>query len=145
MRNTHTHMNHDNSRLLYNEPENPGPPLRPQAEHHEAGPVPARGDEASDLAHQQLAVNTAIAASIEWVSRVESNPDAKKAIESAKSWDLKKRDPRLAKELVRCPIHNVIEPGSSDNYETESASAFDHGRTTWGVEQMGDLANTACR
>jgi hypothetical protein len=99
MRNTHTHMNHDNSRLLYSEPENPGPPLRSQAEHHEAGPAPARGDEASDLAHQQLAVNTAIAASIEWVSRVELNPDAKKAIESAKDWDLKKRDPRLAKEL----------------------------------------------
>ena len=99
VRNTHTHMNHDNSRLQYTEPENPGPPLRSQAEYHAAGPVPARGDDASDLAHQQLAVNTAVAASIEWVTRVESNPDARKAIESAKSWDLKKRDPRLTKEL----------------------------------------------
>ena len=99
VRNTHTHMNHDNSQLQYAEPENPGPPLRSQAEYHAAGPVPARGDDTSDLAHQQLAVNTAIAASIEWVTRVESNPDAKKAIEAAKTWDLKKRDPRLAKEL----------------------------------------------
>jgi hypothetical protein len=98
-RNTHTHMNHDNSRLTYMEPENPGPLLRRQAEYHGAGPVPARGDDASDLAHQQLAVNTAIAASIEWVTLVESNVAAKKAIESAKSWDLKTRDPHLAKEL----------------------------------------------
>lgn len=96
---THTHMNHDNSRLMYVESENPGPPLRSQAEHHDAGAVPAKGDDASDLAHQQLAVNTAIAASIEWIARVESDPGARKAIESAKSWDLRKRDPRLAKEL----------------------------------------------
>jgi hypothetical protein len=99
VRNTHTHMNHDNSRLMYVESENPGPPLRSQAEYHEAGPVPARGDDASDLAHQQLAVNTAIAASIEWVARVESNPEAQKALESAKRWDLGKQDSRLAKEL----------------------------------------------
>jgi hypothetical protein len=98
-RNTHTHMNHDNSRLMYIELENPGQPLRSQAEYHEAGPVPAHGDDASALAHQQLAVNTAIAASIEWVARVESNPEARKAIASAKRWDLKPRDPRLAKEL----------------------------------------------
>lgn len=97
--NTHTHMNHDNSRLMYAETENPGPPLRPEAEYHNAGPVPARGDEASDLAHQQLAVNTAIAASIEWVQKVEENPDARKAIDSARVWNLKKRDRHLATEL----------------------------------------------
>jgi len=99
VQNTHTHMNHDNSRLTYMEPENPGTPLRSQAAYHGTGPVPARGDDASNLAHQQLAVNTAIAASIEWVARVESNPEAKKAIEAASRWNLKMRDPHLAKEL----------------------------------------------
>jgi hypothetical protein len=97
-RNTHTHMNHDNSRLQYAEPEN-GQPLRSQAEYHNAGPAPARGDDASDLAHQQLAVNTAMAASIEWIQKVEENADAKQAIEWAKSWRLKGHDPHLAKEL----------------------------------------------
>ncbi len=98
-RNTHTRMNHDNSRLMYTEYENPGQPLRSQAEYHNAGPVPARGDDTSDLAHQQLAVNTATAASIEWVKKVEENSDARKAIESAKGWNLKTHDPHLAKEL----------------------------------------------
>jgi len=98
--NTHTHMNHDNSRLLYRESENPGQPLRSQAEYHNAGLAPARGDDPSDLAHQQLAVNTAIAASIEWVGKLEENADARKAIESAKGWTLKSQDAKLAKELV---------------------------------------------
>jgi hypothetical protein len=98
VRNTHTHMNHDNSRLMYVESEN-GQPLRSQAEYHNAGPVPARGDDASDLAHQQFAVETAAAASIEWLKKVEENSDAKKAIESAKGWNLKISDPHLAKEL----------------------------------------------
>jgi hypothetical protein len=73
--------------------------LRSQAEYHKAGAVPALGDDASDLAHQQLAVNTAMAASIEWVKKIEENSDARKAIESAKGWRLKISDPRLAKEL----------------------------------------------
>jgi hypothetical protein len=97
-RNTHTHMNHDNSRLMYSEAEN-GQPLHSQAEYHNAGPVPARGDDASNFAHQQLAVNTAIAASIEWLQKVEENTDAKKSIESAKSWNLKLKDLHLEKEL----------------------------------------------
>ena len=97
--NTHTHMNHDNSRLMYTEYETAGQPLRSQAQYHNAGAVPARGDDASDLAHQQLAVNTAIAASIEWVKMVEQDSGAKKAIESAKNWNLKLSDPHLAKEL----------------------------------------------
>lgn len=97
--NTHTHMNHDNSRLMFTEYENPGQPLRSQAEYHKAGPAPAAGDDASDLAHQQLAVNTAIAASIEWVKKIEENPDAKKAVESARGWNLKKKDRHLAREL----------------------------------------------
>ena len=46
-----------------------------------------------------MAVNTAIAASVEWVALVESNADAKKAIEAARHWDLNKSDPRLRKEL----------------------------------------------
>jgi hypothetical protein len=99
LRNTHTHMNHDNSRLMYTEYETPGQPLKSQAQFHTVGPVPARGDDASDLAHQQLAVHTALAASIEWVEKVEENPDAKKAIESAKSWVLELHDPHLATEL----------------------------------------------
>jgi hypothetical protein len=96
--NTHTHMNHDNSRLLYAEPEN-GLGLRAEAEYHRAGPAPAGGDDASNLAHQQLAVETASAASLEWVRKVEENAEAKKAIDSAKGWNLKLRDPHLAKEL----------------------------------------------
>jgi hypothetical protein len=96
---THTHMNHDNSRLMYTEYENPGQPLRSEAEYHNAGAVPARGDEASNLAHQQLAVATAAAASIEWVRKVEENSEAKKAIERARGWNLKLHDPHLAKEL----------------------------------------------
>jgi hypothetical protein len=97
--NTHTHMNHDNSRLQYTEYENPGQPLRSQAEYHKAGPVPAKGDDASALQHQQLAVNTAIAASIEWVNKIQENSDAKKAIDLSKGWNLKVHDPHLVKEL----------------------------------------------
>lgn len=97
--NSHTHMNHDNSRLFYLESETAGQPLVSQAQYHHAGSTPALGDEASDLAHQQLAVNTAAAASIEWIAKVEENPDARKAIESAKNWELKGKDARLLKEL----------------------------------------------
>jgi hypothetical protein len=82
-------MNHDNSRLMYTEYENPSQPLRSQAEYHNAGAAPVRGDDASNFAHQQLAVNTAMAASVEWVNKLEENPDAKSAIDSAKGWNLK--------------------------------------------------------
>jgi hypothetical protein len=62
--------------------------------------VPAHEqDEASAFAHQQMAYNTAIAASIEWVKKVEEYSDAKAAIESAKSWQLKLKDPKLVREL----------------------------------------------
>jgi hypothetical protein len=97
--NTHTHMNHDNSRLMYTEYESPGQPLHSEAEYHNVGAMPARGDDASNFAHQQLAVNTALAASIEWVRKVEEKADAKKAIEAAIGWTLKLHDPHLAKEL----------------------------------------------
>ncbi|MBZ5657249.1 MAG: hypothetical protein LAO56_18435 [Acidobacteriia bacterium] len=92
-------MNHDNSRLMYTEYENPEQPLKPQAVYRNAGPVPARGDDASDLAYQQLAVMTAMAARVEWVKKIEENADAKKAIESGKGWNLKTHDPHLATEL----------------------------------------------
>ncbi len=98
VRDTHTHMNHDNSRLVYREVETPGQPLVSQAQYHNAGPVPARpGDDDSIRRHQQLAVDTAVAASIEWVNLIEQNPDAKAAIDSAKSWEL--RGSNLAPEL----------------------------------------------
>lgn len=115
--NTHTHMNHDNSRLMYTEYENPGQPLRSQAAYHNAGPVPARGDDASDLAHQQLAVNTAIAASIEWVNKVEENAGARKAIESAKSWNLRLRDSHLAEELKAGTITQMALSCASGKYD----------------------------
>lgn len=100
LRNTHTHMNHDNSRLVYKEYESPGQPVRPQTEYHNSGSFPAREqDPASVLQHQQTAVNTAIAASIEWVTRVEGNANAKAAIDFAKGWDLKKDSSKLANEL----------------------------------------------
>jgi len=78
--NSHTHMNHDNSRLIYKEYETQGQPLLSQVKYHNAGPVPAHEqDAASALAHQQLAFNTAVAASIEWVKKVEENNDADRA------------------------------------------------------------------
>lgn len=121
--NTHTHMNHDNSRLMYSEIENPGQPLRSQAEYHNAGPVPARGDDASDLAHQQLAVNTALAASIEWVKKVEENSDARKAIESAKGWNLKTHDPHLAKELKAGETTQMVLSCASGKWDGDNPPA----------------------
>ena len=99
-KNTHTHMNHDNSRLLYREEESSGQPLLSQAQYHNAGPAPARPqDPGSILRHQQLAVDTATSASIEWVSKVQEDPEAKAAIESAKHWQLRTENPKLAQEL----------------------------------------------
>ncbi|HET7186300.1 MAG TPA: hypothetical protein VFI82_16570 [Terriglobales bacterium] len=98
--NTHTHMNHDNSGLLYKEYETPGAPVRSEAPYHNAGPVPAHADDpVSVAAHQKLAADTAIAASLEWVRKVEENAGAKAAIERARTWNLKISDPKLAKEL----------------------------------------------
>ena len=98
--NTHTRMNHDNSRLLYREVESPGQPLVSQAKFHAAGNVPANEqDAASVLAHQQYAYNTAVAASVEWVNKIEENADAKAAIEFARTWNLKTDNPKLVKEL----------------------------------------------
>jgi hypothetical protein len=98
--NTHTHMNHDNSRLLYKEYETTGQPVRSEASYHNAGPVPAHEqDPASVAGHQMLAEDTAIAASIEWVKKVEENSGAKAAIERARTWNLKISEPKLAKEL----------------------------------------------
>jgi len=84
---------------MYTEYETAGAPLRSQAQYHNAGTFPARGDDGSDLAHQQLALSTAMAASLEWVTKIEENSEAKKSIEAAKGWNLKTHDPHLAKEL----------------------------------------------
>ncbi|HEV3040744.1 MAG TPA: hypothetical protein VHA33_23465 [Candidatus Angelobacter sp.] len=98
--NTHTHMNHDNSRLTYRELETEGAPLLSQTKYHNTGPIPAReNDAASALAHQQLAFNTAVAASSEWIRKIEENAEAKAAVEFAKSWNLKSQDKKLGKEL----------------------------------------------
>src|ERR1700730_15550122 len=98
--NTHTHMNHDNSRLIYKEYETQREPVVSQAKYHGAHAVPAHEqDAASAAAHQQMAYGTAVAASIEWVKKVEENSDAKAAIESAQSWQLKLKEPKLAREL----------------------------------------------
>jgi hypothetical protein len=98
--NSHSHMNHDNSRLLYKEYETAGQPLRSEASYHKVGPAPANeADTASVQAHQKLAEDTAIAASIEWVRKIEENADAKAAIEHARTWNLKTSDPKLVKEL----------------------------------------------
>ena len=118
-RNTHTHLNHDNSRLLYREYETPGQPLVSQAQYHDVGPVPARGDDASDRAHQQLAVNTAIAASKEWLDKVEENSDAKRAIESAKNWNLKLQDPHLATELKAGTITEMAASCAAGTWDGE--------------------------
>jgi hypothetical protein len=97
---THTHMNHDNSRLVYREYETPGQPLVQEAQYHQAGAVPAReNDPASAAAHQAYAFNTAAAASSEWVRKIEENGDARAAIEMAKTWSLKPKEPKLLKEL----------------------------------------------
>lgn len=106
---THTHMNHDNSRLIYREYETPGQPLVSQAKYHLAGNVPAKeNDAAAAAAHQMFAFNTAAAAGSEWVKMVEQNADAKAAIESAKTWNLKLTDPKLVKELEAGVITQTV-------------------------------------
>ena len=122
-RDTHTHMNHDNSRLMYREYETAGQPLVSQAPYHNAGAVPAHADDASDLAHQQLAVNTAAAASIEWIKKVEENSDAKKAIEAAKTWNLKTRDPHLATELKAGTITEMAVSCAAGKWDGEDPPA----------------------
>lgn len=141
--NTHTHMNHDNSRLMYTELETPGQPLKSQAQYHAAGPVPARGDDASDLAHQQLAVNTAMAASIEWVKKVEENPDARKAIEEAKGWNLKVSDPHLAKELKAGETTQMVLSCASGKWDGDDPPA-DRGALCRSIlnRQLNSAGNT---
>ena len=97
---THTHMNHDNSRLVYREYETPGQPLVQEVQYHQAGVVPAHeNDPASAAAHQTYAFNTAAAAGSEWVRKIEENADARAAIEMARTWSLKPKEPKLLKEL----------------------------------------------
>lgn len=84
----HTHMNHDNSQLIYEKAS--------QKRYHDAGPYPSSNG-ASE--HQLFAVNTAAGASIEWVRLVETFPSAKRAIDYARTWDLKKYNPVMQKDL----------------------------------------------
>src|SRR5258708_16319371 len=89
VRDTHTHMNHDNSRLVYREEETPDQPLVSQAQYHNAGPVPARpGDDDSIRRHQQLAVDTAIAPSIEWAQLIPQTPHPKPPIAPPQTFNL---------------------------------------------------------
>jgi hypothetical protein len=85
---SHTHMNHDNSQLFYDNAS--------QVTFHNTGPVPA-GKSASE--HQLFAVNSAAGASIEWVKLLMTFPKAKEAIEYARSWDVKKFNPAMEHDL----------------------------------------------
>jgi hypothetical protein len=85
--NTHSHMNHDNSQLVYEEDENPGKPKNSQVPYHRAGPYPATNSDAAT--HQLFAVNTAAGASIEWIRLVSANPTAAAAISRVRSWIIK--------------------------------------------------------
>jgi hypothetical protein len=95
--NTHSHMNHDNSQLVYKEDENPGKPKRSQAAYHAEGPFPATEENPKE--HQLFAVNTAAGASIEWVRLVMQHPGARAAIEATKAWDVKKFNPAMLHDL----------------------------------------------
>jgi hypothetical protein len=48
-------------------------------------------------------------------------------------------------DLVSCPGHNIIGSDPSNDYETESGGANDHGRTTERVEQVGCFTHVARR
>jgi hypothetical protein len=136
-------MNHDNSRLIYREYETPGQPLVSQAPYHNAGAVPARGDDASNFAHQQLAVNTAMAASTEWITKVEENADAKAAIENAKSWNLKLHDPHLASELKAGTLTEMFLSCAAGTWDGEDPPA-DRGALCRSVlgRKMNSVGNT---
>jgi len=95
--NTHSHMNHDNSQLVYKEDENPGKPKKSQAAYHNTGPFPATAENAKE--HQLFAANSAAGASIEWIRLVEMNAGARAAIEATKSWDVKKFNPAMLHDL----------------------------------------------
>lgn len=97
---THTHMNHDNSRLRYIDEADPAAGPVAQAAYHRQGSVPATGDEGGDFAHQQAAVDAAIAASVEWVAKVEEDGGARDAIEAARKWQLRGGDSKLGRELA---------------------------------------------
>ncbi len=97
---THTHMNHDNSRLFYIDDADPAAGPVSQADYHRQGNAPATGDPSADFEHQQLAVNAAMAASVEWVAKVEEDAAARDAIESARRWQLRGADAKLGKELT---------------------------------------------
>jgi hypothetical protein len=85
---THEDHNHDNSALYYEDED--------RTKFHDFGAHPASKG-ASD--HQMYAVSSAAMAAVQWIELVEKNADAKAAIEDAKSWDLKKFNPAMQKDL----------------------------------------------
>ncbi len=85
---SHTHMNHDNSQLFYEK--------EAQDPFHDAGAFPSSKGVSE---HQLFAVNSAAGASIEWVKLLMTFPAAKKAIEYARTWDVKKFNPMMEHDL----------------------------------------------
>jgi hypothetical protein len=86
---THTHMNHDNSQLVYKGTS--------QAGFHNGGPMPVGKYSAAE--HQLFAANTAAGASMEWIRMVEEDFLARSAIEYAKTWDLKSYNAAMLHDL----------------------------------------------
>jgi hypothetical protein len=98
---THSHMNHDNSQLIYPD-EDEGGHQASEVVYHMAGPRSAATS--GQRLHQLFAINTAADASVEWVGLLESPfapgcpqgaapclasvPSAQPAIDFAKSWDI---------------------------------------------------------
>jgi hypothetical protein len=63
-------------------------------------------------------------------------------LQSSGSKQLSERGNKL---LVSCPSHNIMSRDPSDNHETESGGAGDHGRTAERAEQAGAVAHVARR
>jgi hypothetical protein len=95
--NTHSHMNHDNSQLVYKEDETPGKPKNSQVRYHMAGPFPASDANAKE--HQLFAVNSGAGASIEWVRLVTQHPGARAAIDAVRTWDVKAFNPAMLHDM----------------------------------------------
>jgi hypothetical protein len=87
---SHTTMNHDNSQLFYSGAS--------QIKYHGYGAYPAH-DSASAAKHQSYAYHTACASAIEWITLLDEDPTAKRAIEFAKRWDMKQAGPDVADDL----------------------------------------------
>lgn len=86
----HALMNHDNSQLFYEGAS--------RVKSHAFGPhATLKGSTAEQ--HQLYAINSAAMAAIEWIDLVEQDPNARRAIEWAHDWNLKKFNPASQKDL----------------------------------------------